>query len=180
MSRLNKGLYSSEDHGWMSPPAVVDAVLSFENRDKFDLDPCCSVLNIPARFYFINGITDGLKEAWTNFTDPPLVWVNPPYGTVLKKWIQKSLEASNYGCNVWMILPCRTENHYYHSLVLQATGFTVFLRGKQEFLKNGQSKGKAGFPVMLCYYGDDWKEKAARWVANPPLEGTLMIRGGQE
>ena len=36
MSRLNAGLYSSDDQTWWSPPDFVAAVLGFEERERFE------------------------------------------------------------------------------------------------------------------------------------------------
>lgn len=173
MSKLNAGLYASETHTWMTPPALVDALLAFEGRKAFDLDPCCTEENIPAKAYYKSGLFDGLFQPWGG-----LVFVNPPYGNELKKWLEKAAKESLYpGCRVWALIPARTETQYQHDHGLAQAGFTVFLKGRLHFLLNGEDKGSAPFPTMLLYYGNDWKEKAKRWVQNPPLKGTLMVRG---
>lgn len=174
MSRLNAGLYSSDDQTWMSPPELVNALLAFEQRICFDLDPACTVANIPALKHYFSTEFDGLAEPWNG-----LVFLNPPYGNVLKDWMRKAYEEHQKGARVWLLLPARTETRYQHDYGLTKAGFTVFLKGRLRFLQNGEDKGTAPFPTMLLYFGSDWQEKAQRWVKEQPVAGTLMLRGSQ-
>lgn len=174
MSKLNAGLYSSESHTWMTPPALVNALLKFEGVDQFYIDPCCTEKNIPAKLHYQHPYMDGLALAWSG-----LVFMNPPYGNALKDWIQKAYEESRRpGCAVWALIPARTETQYQHDYGLTKAGFTVFLKGRLHFLQDGEDKGSAPFPTMLLYYGQNWRDKSARWISKPPLPGTLMIQGG--
>jgi hypothetical protein len=197
MGKINPGLYSSEAQDWMTPPDLVDALLRFENRGTFDLDPCCSRTNIPALRHFLEQDVDGLGIPWGD----GLVFMNPPYGNVLKHWMEKAWREYQKGAKVWVLIPARTETVYQHDFGLAQAGFAVFLKGRLRFVRNGdfvphiqqfldfgglecqledeeeeilQSDGVAPFPTMLLYFGDDWAEKAQRWIANPPLRGTLM------
>ncbi len=170
MSKLNPGLYSSDDMTWQTPPSLVNALLAFEGRIGFDLDPACTVANIPALTHYFYPAHDGLALDWGK----RLVLLNPPYGNVLKHWVIKAAKEAEKGASVWAVLPVRTETHYYHDYVLRQAGFIVFLKGKVSFLLNGENKGEAGFPVMLAYFGSDWQEKAQRWVVEQPVRGTLV------
>jgi DNA N-6-adenine-methyltransferase (Dam) len=200
MSKINSGLYSSEVQDWMTPPHLVDALLAFEGRTMFDLDPCCSRRNIPALRYYLDGYCDGLVESWGHST---LVFVNPPYGTALKLFMEKIWKEFNRGCKIWTLIPARTETNYQHDYGLARAGFTIFLKGRLHFLRNGDEvpqaqqtlslfcdvlesiparedkDGAAPFPTMLLYFGNDWQEKMHRWLEKPPLEGTLMVPGNR-
>lgn len=174
MSKINAGLYSSEDHTWMTPPELVNAVLAFEGRSEFDLDPCCSIPNIPAAWRYIYPEWDGLVLPWNG-----LAWCNPPYGNLLAKFMEKMAREARRGARVWAIVPARTETKYQHEHGLTAAGFSVFMKKRICFVKHGQTaadpKANAPFPTMLLYYGDDWAEKAVRWERNPAWPGSLMI-----
>lgn len=176
MSKINSGLYSSESHTWCTPPDFIETLLDFEDKGLFDLDPCCSQKNIPAHNYYIDGIVDGLQSDWVNSSPDhkPLVFVNPPYGKVLKDWVRKCHYESLRGCKVWLLIPARTETIYQHDSGLTKAGFTVFLKGRMKFLQNGESKGTAPFPTMLLYYGNDSFQKAIKWNHRVPMPGTLM------
>lgn len=176
MSRINKGLYSSEAHDWQTPPDFIQALLGFLECEQFRIDPCCSSMNIPARFHFIDGHTDGLKMKWSGS-----VFMNPPYGKVLKDWLKKCVEESKHGkATIWALVPSRTETVYQHDYGIASANFTVFLKGRLSFLKNGEPQGTAPFPTMLLYWGNDWAEVAARWLDKKPWPGTLMVRGDAE
>lgn len=179
MSKINPGLYSSEDQTWMTPPDFIQKLLTFEGRDRFDLDPCCSEANIPAQRRIVYPENDGLNTRWRQYAavDRPLVFMNPPYGKMLKMFIQKAYEESMSGCRIWALIPARTETIYQHQYGLTKAGFTVFLKGRLHFLQQGESKGSAPFPTMLLYYGDDWVNKLRRWEDSEPIAGTVMING---
>lgn len=194
MGKINPGLYSSEAQDWMTPPDLIEALLKFEGRKSFDLDPCCSRQNVPAKRHFLEQEKDGLSLPWGH----GLVFMNPPYGNVLKLWMEKAFKEFNKGARVWVLIPARTETVYQHDYGLARAGFTVFLKGRLHFVRNGdivphiqqflpffddsvcqpeedtQEDGAAPFPTMLLYFGDDWQEKATRWAKKPPLKGTVM------
>lgn len=197
MSKLNNGLYSSEDHTWMTPPELVEALLKFEGRDQFDLDAATTEFNIPAHSYYTDGMlyertewvwpwpgidkTCGLtgnRDLWGPDREN-LIFLNPPYGNKLKLFMEKAHKEAQKGCRIWALVPARTETRYQHDFGLTKAGFTVFLKGRLEFLQNGEKKGTAPFPTMLLYFGDDWQEKAERWSQEQPWPGTLMVTYGK-
>ena len=184
VGKINDGLYSSESHDWLTPPELVNALLAFEGRAEFDLDPCCSERNIPADMRYAHPEHNGLALPWsgvlTNYS--PLVWVNPPYGNLLAKFMAKMAEEAEKGARIWAIVPARTETRYQHEHGLVKAGFTVFMKKRICFLRPGfdaptAPTANAPFPTMLLYYGDDWAEKAVRWEFEPAWPGSLMICG---
>jgi len=185
VSKINPGLYSSERDDWMTPPELVNALLEFEGRTEFDLDPCCSEKNIPADVHYTYPEHDGLALPWTGVMTRtvPLVWVNPPYGDLLSKFMQKMSEEADAGARIWAIVPARTEAKYQHEHGLVRAGFTVFMKRRIRFIKPGgepDPKGSAPFPTMLLYFGDDWAAKAVRWELSPAWPGSLMIPATEE
>ena len=233
MSRLNAGLYSSDDQTWWSPPDFVAAVLGFEERERFDLDAATTAFNIPARFHYTKGglykmgragarrvkTICGYKGDWQVpsadlMQAGPLVWVNPEYGEDehpckakckkkicvkrghhlsefrpgLPGWTRKIYAEAQKGARIWALLPCRTETSYQHQFGLSQADFVVVIKSRLHFLRDGkphiivnsktgkESKGSAPMPTMLLYYGADWEGKMRRWMANPPIPGTLLVR----
>ena len=79
---MNQGLYSSESGEWSTPLQLVD---DLERRyGSFDLDPCASIETAKApRFYTEDD--DGLTIDWYGH-----VFMNPPYGRVIGKWVRKA------------------------------------------------------------------------------------------
>lgn len=170
MSKINPGLYQSDDHTWETPPKLLQAILTLERRSAFDLDAACSKKNVPAVAHFVYPEDNALEKDWIGLT-----WVNPPYGDQLKPFVRKMMEEGRKAAKIWALLPARTETSYQHDYGLTVAGFTVFMRGRLKFLQNGVEGGTAPFPTMLLYFGDDWKEKAARWTLAPAWPGVLMV-----
>lgn len=104
------------------------------------------------------------------------VFLNPPYGPDLKPAMQKCSDEAKRGLKIWALVPARTETHYQHDHGLADADFTVFLRGRLSFLRDGEKVGSAPFPTMLLYWGHDWEDVALRWAENPPMQGTVMTR----
>lgn len=188
MSKISPALYRSEDHTWMTPPELINALLRFEGRTEFDLDPCCSVKNIPARRHYAHPEHDGLVLPWSGVPHegwPSLVWMNSPYGRMLAKFMAKAAAEADRGARIWMIVPARTETIYQHAYGLTKAGFVVFMKKRVSFIRSVQSAdpgedNNAPFPTMLLYMGPDWAEKAVRWEMAPAWPGSLMIQATVE
>lgn len=111
MSKYN---FEQQRSDYQTPPELIFKALAIINKGKlfFDCDVCCSIKNIPAHHYFINGSRDGLKENWYS-----LNWCNPPFNEC-SKWIKKAYEEQQKGNETMMLLPVRTETKYWHDYIL--------------------------------------------------------------
>lgn len=99
MSKLHKGLYTSNEHTWKTPSNLISAILEGLEIQKFDIDVAASCCHVPANKYFTqNGIAveedghldqieigDGLGSDWRG-----VCWLNPPYGGLLQKFVKKA------------------------------------------------------------------------------------------
>ena len=89
---------------WLTPPRII------ESLGKFDLDPC-SPLDRPwdtaKKHYTIED--DGLMQPWKG-----RVWMNPPYGPPMPKWLEKL--ANHPGGGVALTF-ARTETNAFHEFV---------------------------------------------------------------
>ena len=137
---------SSVDHGWETPPGLLDALARVFAR--FDLDPCAprkSRTVVRARTSF-TADDDGLSLPWHG-----TVFVNPPYGRTLAAWIAKAHHEVSAGraLTVVALLPARPDTRYWHEHIAgQATVY--FLKGRLRFSGSGQS---APFPSALAVWG---------------------------
>ena len=82
-----KVMFSSKSEDWSTPKDF------FEKLDwrfgPFDLDACATPFNTKcANFY--SPAEDGLSKSWEGHT----VFVNPPYGRGIEKWIKKGYEEA--------------------------------------------------------------------------------------
>ncbi len=135
---MNSVHFSSQTPEWETPQFLFDQLDAVYH---FTLDPCATEQNAKcARFYTRE--QDGLVQPWTG-----TVFLNPPYGRELGKWIQKAYEASLAGATVVCLVPARTDTRWFHELCLQ--GRITFLRGR---LKFGNAQNSAPFPSMLVVF----------------------------
>lgn len=131
--------FSSKTDNWSTPQYLFDKL---NKRFKFTLDPCASVDNYKCNKYYTEN-QDGLSQDWSN----EIVFMNPPYGKEIGKWVQKAYEESLNGATVVCLLPARTDTKWFHNYCL--LGSVSFLKGR---LKFGDSKNSAPFPSMIVIF----------------------------
>ena len=85
---------------------------------------------------------DGLSKEWKG-----KVWMNPPYGREIIKWMKKAYESSLDGAMVVCLVPSRTDTKWWHEYAMKGT--IEFIRGR---LKFGGSKNSAPFPSALIIF----------------------------
>ena len=116
----------------------------------FDLDPCSPTDNrrkAPVRAKVLYTETDdGLALAWQG-----KVYVNPPYGRGIGRWIAKAHEEVLCGNAklVVALIPARTDTKWWHK-DLAGHADVFFLKGRLSFDDTGQS---APFPSALALWG---------------------------
>ncbi len=133
---------SSVNTRWTTPPdlgALLNAALGC-----FDLDPCAPSRNgraapVKARLYLTNE-DDGLAAHWSG-----LVYVNPPYGRALARWMEKCWREAEAGARIVALVPARTDTRWWHDHVAGHADI-LLLRGRLKF--GGQHKD-APFPSAL-------------------------------
>ena len=141
---------SSVHHGWGTPPEVLRGL--YEVFGGFDLDPCSSSASrrgaaVRAQVHF-SAAEDGLSLPWHG-----VVFVNPPYGREVGKWVAKARGEVEAGCAevVVALLAARTDTRWWHEEVAGAAD-VFLLRGR---LKFGGGKESAPFPSALVVWGAD-------------------------
>ena len=135
--------FSSESSEWATPELIINRTV--ELFGEIDLDPCSNTdfPNIPARMFF-NKETDGLNQSWHG-----KVYMNPPYGPIIKKWIEKvccEFEKKNTTENI-VLVPSRTDTIWFRRM---RTYLKCFIWGR---LKFGGNENCAPFPSMIVYLG---------------------------
>ncbi len=131
--------FSSMRLDWRTPTTFYEVL----NKEfKFDLDPCAAKGHelAPHNFYE----NDGLKVKWFG-----VVFMNPPYGRKIMKWLAKAYAEVKYGhCKVVALIPSRTDTAWWHDIVMQATEIR-FIRGRLCF-DDGQYP--APFPSCVVVF----------------------------
>lgn len=136
---LNPALFTSRSEEWSTPQKLFD---DLNNSYHFTLDPCATHTNAKCKRYFTEA-EDGLSRPWTG-----RVFMNPPYGREIAKWVKKAYEESQSNAElVVCLLPARTDTRWWHNYCLK--GEIQFVKGR---LKFGDAKNAAPFPSVRVVF----------------------------
>lgn len=140
---MNKALLSSNLMDWETPIELFDEL---DREFHFTLDPCCYARTAKCAKFFTEE-DDGLAQDWSN----DIVFMNPPYGKEMPKWIEKAYLESLKGATVVCLIPSRTDTKYFHDYIKPYASIR-FLKGRVKFLQHGESRDPAPFPSMICIF----------------------------
>jgi site-specific DNA-methyltransferase (adenine-specific) len=136
---MNSGLFSSLSNEWETP---ADLFSDLDAEFHFTLDPCATSSNAKC-IKFYTSEDDGLSKDWRG----EIVFMNPPYGREIGKWIKKAYES---GATVVCLIPARTDTAYWHDYVMN--GEVRFLRGRIYFIRPNGETGPAPFPSAIVIF----------------------------
>ena len=135
--------FSSGKDDWETPQDFFDEL---NKVYKFTLDPCASQVSTKCKKYY-TASDNGLEQSWKGHS----VFMNPPYGRNIKKWIQKAYEE---GCRsntkVVCLIPARTDTKYWHEYCMRADKI-YFVKGR---LKFSGAKNACPFPSAVVVFGE--------------------------
>lgn len=140
-----RGIHSKPNNGasndWLTPPEIIHAL------GPFDLDPCaCAGMPWSTAKTMVAPPQDGLAGEWRG-----RVWLNPPYGQSLEKWISR---LADHGDGIALV-PARTEvESWFWPQVWERADAVFFFRGRLYFRRpDGTTEGNAGHGSVLAAYG---------------------------
>ena len=138
---VNKALCTSNTSEYSTPQEFFDEL---DKEFHFDLDPCATEANAKCKRYYTKA-QDGLSQRWSGS-----VFMNPPYGRQVGKWVRKAYEASFLGASVVVcLLPARTDTKWFHTYCVR--GKVRFIRGRLEF-ESESGCGRSPFPSMVVVF----------------------------
>ena len=155
---MNKDLmFSSQDDQHFTPLSFLERL--FEFSGEIHLDPCSNSLenpNVPALSHYTEAL-DGLSQAWVG-----KVYVNPPYGRGLSKWVDKAIEEyeSKRASEIYILVPARTDTQWHKALDNYAR---CYLTGRLKFLNPANKGNSAPFPSVIFYLGSRNFEFSNYW-----------------
>lgn len=137
--------FTSEKDFWETPQELFDEL----NKEfNFTLDPCSSHQNAKCKKHYTIS-DDGLSKSWKN----EIVFVNPPYGRQIHKWVKKCYVEYTYGATVVLLIPARTDTSYWHNWIFNRATEIRYLRGRVKFALDGKPmKAGAPFPSAIVVY----------------------------
>ena len=139
-------MFSSKSSEWETPQKLYD-YLNLEHN--FTLDPCATEQNAKCEKYFTSE-DDGLNKSWGG----ERVFVNPPYGRDIKKWVKKAYEEGQKPNTVVVcLIPSRTDTKYWHQYCMKAWKIH-FIKGRLKFKNKFNIGGlnSAPFPSAVVIF----------------------------
>jgi site-specific DNA-methyltransferase (adenine-specific) len=121
---VHRSLFSSDSDEWETPEWLFSAL---DAEFGFTLDPCASQKNAKCPHHFTKH-QDGLAQDWGD----RIVFMNPPYGRAIARWMQKAYESSLRGATVVCLVPARTDTAWWHRYAMK--GEIRLLRGRIRFV----------------------------------------------
>jgi len=131
--------FMSSTSEWSTPQWLFDT-LNVEFH--FTLDPCATPGNAKCPNYFTLK-EDGLSQDWGRNT----VFMNPPYGRAISRWMRKAYESARQGATVVCLVPARTDTNWWHQFAIK--GEVRFLKGRIRF---GDARNTAPFPSAVVVF----------------------------
>ena len=133
---VHKSLFSSATVEWATPAWLFDAL---KMEFPFSLDPCSTHENAKCELHFTKE-ENGLELDWSDH----VVFMNPPYGREIVRWMEKAYESSKQGATVVCLVPARTDTVWWHRFAMR--GEIRLLRGRIRFVGGRNS---APFPSAI-------------------------------
>jgi phage N-6-adenine-methyltransferase len=121
--------FTSESNEWSTPQDLFDRL---NEEFKFTLDAAATPENAKCEKFFTY-IENGLAQSWRG----ERVWLNPPYGSDLGRWVEKAVFDSSEV--TVMLVPARTDTQWWslfwdYDKHRAAEGCEVrFLKGRLKF-----------------------------------------------
>ena len=135
--------FSSDKMDWRTPPKVFER---FDKLFKFQLDAAASEANALCPKYYTKE-DDALTKDWVK--DATRIWVNPPYGRSIGKWIKKCQEEAQKGCIVVALIFSRTDTKWWHDHIMGSASMVYLIKGRIKFLTPEGGKANSA-PAPSC------------------------------
>ena len=143
-------MFSNKNNAWCTPREFFEEL----NKEfNFTLDPCCMPKSALCKKYYTPN-EDGLKQDWSG----ERVFVNPPYGREISKWVKKCFDEREKAEVIVMLIPSRTDTRYFHNWIYEKTEIR-FIKGRLKFIdldykgkEEDRKMSPAPFPSMLVIF----------------------------
>lgn len=135
-----KVMSSSKDMTWATPQQWFDYLdLEF----GFTFDPCCHHETAKCVKHYTPA-EDGLSRSWAD----ERVFMNPPYGKDLPKWMRKAyIESRDNGALVVCFVPARVDTNWWHTYASKGE-----VRSPKGRVKFAGADNSAPFPVAIVVF----------------------------
>jgi len=148
---FTSGMRSSLDDTWTTPRDFFEKLhqeFNFE-LDAAALKSSAVVPNYLGPDHDYLWRRDALTVEWANASGGGAVWLNPPYGRVIKDFVAKADAESKKGITVVCLVPSRTDTKWWWDSCIHHE--VRFIKGR---LKFGDGGGSAPFPSAVIVMRD--------------------------
>ena len=151
----------------LTPKLIIEAL------GPFDLDPATPVGDMPwtTATKRLTPVEDGLATPWAA---QDFVWLNPPFGRGIGKWLSK-LDAHGHG---FALVPDNTETAWFQDHVGQggSVRLVFFPKSRVRFCKQHGQQHAQGLPggVAIVAYGEEASRRLMAAVETGKLTGTVL------
>jgi len=155
-STLDNPSHEGQTNTWLTPLDLIN------NCGEFDYDPCGFDGHRTAKK--INVLpSDGLRTEWEGN-----VWLNPPYGREIQRWLSRLEEHANGVA----LLFSRTDTRWFQS---SKPDMILYLAGRVKFLRpDFTADTNAGHGSMLFVYGNQNVWNITQAVLDGRIKGKMM------
>lgn len=143
--------FSSKTDEWSTPQKLFEELT---DGYSIGLDVCATKENAKAKNFFTRE-QNGLLHDWLDHVLPgEAVWMNPPYGREIGRWVYKAHFEAKNGLTIIALLPARTDTAWWHEYIQPIfdnrwPGSIKFLKGRVKF---GDSKNAAPFSSVCVIW----------------------------
>lgn len=140
---ISLALYSSRSEEWATPQGLFDAL---DREFRFTLDAAASKENAKCARFYSKADRDGLTQPWGS----EVVFLNPPYGREIGKWMQRAAEQSSGAkATVVCLIHARTDTKWWHTWVMPYASELRFIRGRVTF---AGATNSSPFPSVVVVF----------------------------
>ncbi len=147
-SVANNVHFSSESVEWYTPPEIIERVRKTLGEISLDPASCDEAQRVVNAICYLTQKQDGLSGNWSG-----KVFLNPPYGKEIGKWIEKLVaeyEAKSISEAIALV-PARTDTEWFQKL---APYTLCLIKGRLKFWNSqGEADNSASFPSAVVYLG---------------------------
>tara|TARA_Y100000034_G_C6882823_1_gene404810 strand:- start:1252 stop:1752 length:501 start_codon:yes stop_codon:yes gene_type:complete len=122
----NDKLFSSKKQDWGTP---WDFFAKVNEEFNFVLDAAASEENHKCPLFLTE---NSLGVSWWEVSRGGAVWLNPPYGREVGRWIEKAYLESTCGCAVVCLTFARTDTKWWHDWAMRAAEIRL-VKGRIKF-----------------------------------------------
>ncbi len=143
---FTSGMRSSLDDTWSTPRDFFEKLHQEFNftLDAAALRSSAVVPNYLGPDHEYGWRHDALTVEWAGASEGGAVWLNPPYGREIGKFMRKANEEAKKGITVVCLVPSRTDTKWWWDSVIMHE--VRFVKGR---LKFGGQKNSAPFPSAV-------------------------------